>query len=77
MEEKCTEYQRVNRILPECRFIGTKSNLYHIYDNLSNQDDFEKVVALLDTPVRSNMIKQLSSEELDDVVSRSVEQTKE
>ena len=52
-------------------------NLYHIYDNLSNQDDFEKVVALLDTPVRSNMIKQLSSEELDDVVSRSIEQTKE
>lgn len=77
LEEKCIEYQRVNRILPECRFIGTKSNLYHIYDNLSNQDDFEKVVALLDTPVRSNMIKQLSSEELDDVVSRSIEQTKE
>lgn len=69
LEEKCVEYERVQALLPELNHITNRDNLFYIYDNLNNQDDFEAVAQALDTPVRSATIQDMSKDEINDVLT--------
>lgn len=72
VEEKCIEYSRVQTLLPELKHIINKEDLYYIYDNLNNQDEFEKVAQTLDTPIKSANIQDMSKDEINNAASRNL-----
>ncbi len=75
LEEKCIEYSRINLLFPKMQHITKIDDLYYIYDNLNNQDNFETVAQALDTPVRSATIQDMSEDEINDIlIARRLDQ---
>lgn len=72
LEDKCIEYDRVKNIIEKLSYINNDEELYYIYDNLNNQDNFEDVAKLLDTPENSKNILEMSKDEINDVLSRNL-----
>jgi hypothetical protein len=72
LEDKCIEYDRVKNIIEKLSYINNVEDLYYIYDSLNNQDNFENVVRLLDTPEDSKNISEMSKDEINDVLSRNL-----
>lgn len=72
LEDKCIEYDRVKNIIEKLSYINNVEDLYYIYDSLNNQDNFENVVRLLDTPENSKNISEMSKDEINDVLSRNL-----
>lgn len=72
LEDKCIEYDRVKNIIEKLSYINNVEDLYYIYDGLNNQDNFENVVRLLDTPENSKNISEMSKDEINDVLSRNL-----
>lgn len=72
LEDKCIEYDRVKNITEKLSYINNVEDLYYIYDSLNNQDNFENVVRLLDTPEDSKNISEMSKDEINDVLSRNL-----
>lgn len=72
LEDKCIEYDRVKNIIEKLSYINNAEDLYYIYDSLNNQDNFENVVRLLDTPEDSKNISEMSKDEINDVLSRNL-----
>lgn len=72
IEEKCIEYGRVQTILPLLNYISDKEDLYFIYDNLNNQEDFEETVQQLDTPTRCVNIQSMSRDEINNILTRQI-----
>lgn len=88
LEEKCKDYiiqkhiqndeveaenNRIQEILPQLKYIKDIDDLYYIYDNLNNQDDFEEVAQLLDTPIRSSTIQTMSKDDINNIISRQID----
>lgn len=48
LEEKCFEYERVEKVFSKTNNFSCKEELYYVYEKLDNYDDFEKVIAALD-----------------------------
>lgn len=48
LEEKCLEYERVEKVFSKTNNFSCKEELYYVYEKLDNYDDFEKVIAALD-----------------------------
>lgn len=72
LEDKCIEYDRVKNIIEKLSYINNAEDLYYIYDSLNNQDNFENVVRLLDTPEDSKNISEMSKDEINDVLLRNL-----
>ena len=71
-EEIEIENKRIQELLPKLSYIKDISDLYYIYERLNNQDNFENVVRLLDTPEDSKNISEMSKDEINDVLSRNL-----
>lgn len=64
LEEKCIEYNRVQSLLPELKRITQKEDLYYIYDNLDNKDNFENVVIQIESTEEITNVQELSREKI-------------
>lgn len=73
LEEKCVEYSRVQAVLPELEYIKDENDLYYIYDNLYNKEEFEDKIKKYDVPEKSNEIQKLNIEDINSFRSRSVD----
>ena len=71
-EEIEIENKRIQELLPKLSYIKDISDLYYIYERLNNQDNFENVARLLDTPENSKNISEMSKDEINDVLSRNL-----
>lgn len=73
LEEKCIEYSRIRTLFPDLQYITNIEDLYYIYDYLNNQDEFEKIVQLLDTPQKCATIQNMSKDEINSVLTRQID----
>ena len=49
-----------------------ENDLYYIYDNLNNQDEFEKVAQILDKTINSDNIQAMSKDDINNATSRKM-----
>ena len=59
LEEKCIEYNRVQKILPNLKYINNEKDLYYIYDSLNDKNLFEEYVKKIDKEENINEIKNI------------------
>ena len=68
LEEKCIEYIKVHEALRNVQHIDNKENLFFIYDNLNDKNQFENVIVYLDNIDLKTNIQDMSKEEINDIV---------
>lgn len=57
LEEKCIEYKRVQAMITELKYINIEDDLYYIYDNIKNKEQFEDCARTLDKEENKGNIK--------------------
>ena len=72
LEAKCVEYERVRNVIKYLSYINNEDDLYYIYDNLKNQDEFEKVAQILDKTIKNDNIQAMSKDDINNATSRNL-----
>ena len=72
LEAKCVEYESVRNVIKDLSYINDEEDLYYIYDNLNNQDEFEKVAQILDKTINSDNIQAMSKDDINNAISRNL-----
>ena len=72
LEAKCVEYERVRNVIKDLSYINDEDDLYYIYDNLNNQDEFEKAAQILDKTIKSDNIQAMSKDDINNATSRNL-----
>ncbi len=72
MEEKCVEYIRVQEALQNLQHIDAEEDLFYIYDNLDDKDQFENVILYLDNIDLKPNIQDMSKEEINAIVRKFI-----
>ena len=49
-----------------------ENDLYYIYDNLNNQDEFEKAAQILDKTINCDNIQAMSKDDINNATSRNL-----
>ena len=49
-----------------------ENDLYYIYDNLNNQDEFEKAAQILDRTINCDNIQAMSKDDINNATSRNL-----
>ena len=49
-----------------------ENDLYYIYDNLNNQDEFEKAAQILDRTINCDNIQAMSKDDINNATSRKM-----
>ena len=65
LEEKCKEWEEIQNLLPTFKYIKNEDDLFYIYDELENKDNFEKVVRILDNDIDFKNITNINVKDLE------------
>ena len=65
LEEKCKEWEKVYNTLPILNYIKDEDTLFYIYDNLSDKNNFDRVIELLDNDTFSKDITTMNIKDLE------------
>ncbi len=72
LEGKCIEFNKVQTILATLEYIKNVDDLFYIYDNLYNKDNYEMKVKEYDTLEGSRKLQNLTKEDINKPCSRSI-----
>ena len=65
LEGKCKEWEEVQSILFSLQYIKDENDLFYIYDNLNDKNNFDRVVKMLDNDIFSKDITTMNIKDLE------------
>ena len=65
LEEKCKEWGEVQSILPTLQYIKNENDLFYIYDNLNDKNNFDRIIKMLDNDTLSKNINIMNIKDLE------------